>query len=579
MSRRIFTGSRGSFSVLAGLAGGLALSCQSGGLGSEVGPICPECVAGGESSDFNGGSVPPIEHLCEAYHVLSERLDAEGTRDDELLVEDVRRRLSAAAIQQFQWSAPANVESGAPATGYSSGIIDMEIEFEFGETFVERLDPATCAGGYCLRSDELARCALREERWLRQDFDVRLKTSDRAIDATLSGSARITRDGRFATGPYVQGGQPQVSAASVNGTLRLAPSVPGEPVVGAHLDLFESQLSGGVAVRLDASSGTGEPYFPTYAPLSGGWPVHRGAADGETADGDCPWATVPTPADIAHDWLGGKAPQQLAAEVRGAIADPQPASWDSGGAEVVQVIYDASAGSRACVGLSAIWLPQQRVTVATVEAGDVHWEGLLIHHEAGELVGFESSARFEYNADNDSIGERIAALEELEEDRQSVKVSVRDAKRKVDSGYGTWTATAFPAWDLTVSRSRGVDCPGPQCRAGEPLACMGTDEHGYNACDGSASLPTVCVDPSDLVNHILVNQPQTPVSPSTLSVSPEPAEASSTSVAPVPITCSPRVDPVTPSGSDASNPAGIPDSEPSVAIPADAGMREDDGSL
>src|SRR5690606_2691550 len=97
--------------------------------------------------------------------------------------------------------------------------------------------------------------------------------------------------------------------------------------------------------------------------------------------------------------------------------------------------------------------------------------------------------------------------------------------------------------------------------------------------DGSASLPTVCVDPSDLVNHILVNQPQTPVSPSTLSVSPEPAEASSTSVAPVPITCSPRVDPVTPSGSDASNPAGIPDSEPSVAIPADAGMREDDGSL
>lgn len=128
----------GSVWVVALLTVGGPLACKSGGdTGAEVGPICPSCVAGGESSDFSGGSVPAREDLCEAYFVVSEPLNVDEDNDDARLVRDMRRRLTAARSAPFQWAAPDAIGSGAPATGYDPGSIRVETEFEFGETFVE----------------------------------------------------------------------------------------------------------------------------------------------------------------------------------------------------------------------------------------------------------------------------------------------------------------------------------------------------------------------------------------------------------------------------------------------------------
>lgn len=92
----------GSPWLVAVLTVGAAPACKSGGeVAAEVGPICPGCVAGGESSDFSGGSVPAREDSCEAYLVVSELLDTADDSDNARLVLDVRRRLTAATSAPF----------------------------------------------------------------------------------------------------------------------------------------------------------------------------------------------------------------------------------------------------------------------------------------------------------------------------------------------------------------------------------------------------------------------------------------------------------------------------------------------
>lgn len=495
--------------VLALLAGGAALACKSGEEGSsKVGPICPGCVAGGESSDFNGGSYPAAEDLCDSYYVVSERLETAGTPDDTQLMNDVRRRLSAEERASFSWSPNEAVESGAPATGYDPGEISVRTTFEWGETFVERLDPTRCASGYCFEhsAGQLVRCGWREERWLRQELEMHIATSDDALDVTLAGSARITTDGWVDTA-RMSGGEPRANASDATGTLRIAPSNPGDPRIGSSLVLNGAQVSGSVQISHSPFLDTG-PTFPTYSPISGQWQAPEAATESE-----CGWGAVPVAIDVAHDLLGGKTPSDLLDAVTAATAQPQSSSWETDGSELITVTFDDNSGSVACVHRTSLWFPEQRVRVTSSETDiDVIWNGLGITHEAGKIVGFSSDAQFVYK--NERIGERIESLSELTGDKTRVEVQVSAARTNVDSGYGTWIETAFPGWDVSVVRYRPAPCPGDRCGYEDTLACLGTDELGYNACHATPeNLPTKVVDLTEVVRRILDAQVSQQVTP------------------------------------------------------------------
>lgn len=558
--------------LLAVLAGGVTLACKSGEApNAEVGPICPSCVAGGESSDFSGGTYPPQEDRCEVYLVVSQPLDADADTNDARLVQDVRRRLNAAAASPFQWSASGQVQSGAPATGYDPNVISVETEFEFGETFVEQLDPAQCASGYCFHQGGLIRCALRDERWLRQDFAVRLKTSDQAIDARLEGSGRITMDGHFATGRYVSGGEPQAYASDVEGTLRIAPSEPGDPRLWAQLALFGAELRGNVVIRHETWSDISNDYFPPYVPLSGSWP---------TTD-ECGSSAVATNMETPSVLLGGRAPGDLLAAVKAGSQGTQNASWEDGRAEVVQVEYGEPVAEQVCLSRQSVAFPRQRVSATAVESDiNVTWHGLTILHETGEVAGFQSHGRFEYDAEEEHVGEELAGYQQPPEDRLTLDVFLSDAKANFDSGYGGWTGTAFPAWDLNMSRSAWVGCSEAGCDSVQLQACLGTNEHGYNTCDSLIDLPVVPINLSDVVTRIFSHQPTTGVTPAVPSIAPTPP-----GVNPEPtLTSQPGVSSVTPDtpmpprpGEDGD--AGLPSSAASSDSPADAAAIGTDASF
>lgn len=505
----------GSPWLVAVLAAGFPLACKSAGdAGAEVGPICPSCVAGGESSDFSGGTTTAQEDRCEVYHVVSELFDTDEDSADARLVRDVRRRLAAATSAPFQWSAPEKVESGAPATGYDPGVISVDIEFEFGETFVERLDPTVCADGYCVRFDEPSRCALRDERWLRQDFEVRLKTSDHAIDATLAGSGRITLDGHFATGQYIRGGVPRAYASEIEGTLRIAPSEPGPAQIRADLALFDSELRGNLELKLESYDFL---HFPTYVPLVGAWPA-----------GDvCGWSSTSTRVDDSSVFLGGKTPRELLEEVKAGTGGTQSASWDDGSPEVVQVSYDESVGANVCLNRQTVAFPEQRVSTKVFDSElDMSLKGITIRHETGVVTGFESHIGFEHDANRARTGAAPVWFERPREDGRTVAVVVSDAKTRFASNYGTWTGTAFPAWDVTLSRLDWASCSEDGCGSVE-RTCLGTDEYGYNACYVlQEDLPVVPTDLPESVIRILTASRQmgvptwVPVTPGTSSAGP-----------------------------------------------------------
>jgi hypothetical protein len=545
------------FCVLVLFASGSVMGCKGGAQGQaqdgaqvreqsvEVGPICPACVAGGESSDFNGGVPDYGGDICEVAFRTAKPFNADEDSDEGRLLRDVRRRLGEASNARFQWSVPTNVDPGSSATGYEPGVIGIETEFEFGATWVEDLDPTACADGYCFYRNELVRCALREERWLRQDFDVRLTTSDHAIDATLSGSARITMEGRFFTGEYV--GQPvEVSSSEVEGTLRLTTSEAHYPRMVADLNLVGSQLRGHVSIRTWA-----------WDLLVGDWPI---ANDGNTDD--CGWSTVPAALNAPHAWIGGKTPLELTSAVRVAMAQAQHASWDEkygnpapsgsarllvppapsnavsdecppeqgqssaqscagdssgAGSDTVLVALHEDMGTHVCLGRDTLEVPKQGITVTTSESGlQAEWSGLTISHDDGDIIGFSSSANFAYDADEGLIGERSEDSSSPGEVRMFVGVS--DAKMNVSSGYGTWKATAFPAWDLMLVK----------LIQDTPKSCLGTDSRGYNACSPRPEqLPTVSIDVADIATRIIEARPPSPAASSVPgnSESPSPADA------------------------------------------------------
>lgn len=558
--------------LLAVLAGGVTLACKGGEApNAEVGPICPSCVAGGESSDFSGGTYPPQEDRCEVYLVVSQPLDADADTNDARLVQDVRRRLNAAAASPFQWSASGQVQSGAPATGYDPNVISVETEFEFGETFVEQLDPAQCASGYCFHQGGLIRCALRDERWLRQDFAVRLKTSDQAIDARLEGSGRITMDGHFATGRYVSGGEPQAYASDVEGTLRIAPSEPGDPRLWAQLALFGAELRGNVVISLETWSDISNDYFPPYVPLSGSWP---------TTD-ECGSSAVATNMETPSVLLGGRAPGDLLAAVKAGSQGTQNASWEDGGAEVVQVAYGQSVGEQVCLSRQGVWFPHQRVAMTVADSEiDVDWDGVTILHDKGKVAGFQSHGVFEYDAEEERIGEELVGFELPREDRLTLEFSLSDARAIFDSGYGTSLGTAFPDWDVKISRVAWSDCSEDGCGSVEEVACLGTNEHGYNTCDSFTNLPVVPIDLGDVVTRISSHQPTTGVTPAVPSIAPTPPGVNPEAT----LTSQPGVTSVTPGTPmpptpDEDGDAGSPAPAASSDSPADAAATGADASF
>lgn len=225
--------------------------------------VCGDCpgLAGGESSDFGGGSA----HACTAFEQpqsITATRAAELGFDMERLVSLIERDIDA----PLRWS--ANDALGGPPTGYEQET-RIEAKPRLGDWITYfSLDPERCTGTSC-SDDDYGDWTCSDR--LELGIDVELRTLDGAVNAQASGYVLQGREG-FPFGDRAAGSQ-QANLRDVRGSLQLSPPA-GSALERAVLSIdlfFEPEQTEGdlhlyLWFREDAVRRS------LYEPLHGHWP-------------------------------------------------------------------------------------------------------------------------------------------------------------------------------------------------------------------------------------------------------------------------------------------------------------------
>ncbi len=179
----------------------------------ELPSVCSECpgIAGGDSSDFGGGS-PDTCVVFERPQSITAARAAELGFDMERLVSLIERDVDA----PLRWSV-SDARGGAP-TGYEQET-RIEARPRLGDwvTYFS-LDPERCTSTRCY-DDDVGEWTCSDR--LELGVEVELRTLDGAVSATVSGYVLQGREG-FPFGDRAAGSQ-QANLRDVRGSLQLFP--------------------------------------------------------------------------------------------------------------------------------------------------------------------------------------------------------------------------------------------------------------------------------------------------------------------------------------------------------------------
>jgi hypothetical protein len=250
--------------LLCGVVLALCGACGASGEAKEsTRSVCSDCpgLAGGESSDFGGGT----PHPCLAFE---QRVPISDARAIELGFD--MARLTALIERDFdaplRWMA-SEPNRGGPAAGYEART-RIEGRARRGDwlTYVG-LDPSRCQDTVC-NDDDVGEWTCADS--LELGVEVELRTVDGAVSATASGYVLQGRPGFPFERPA---GSQRADLRDVTGSLRLFP--PASPPIRYALLmidlLFEAdQIEGDLRpyFYLSAREGSGEDNIP----LAGHWP-------------------------------------------------------------------------------------------------------------------------------------------------------------------------------------------------------------------------------------------------------------------------------------------------------------------
>ena len=273
-----------------------------------IGSLCPSCqpsdaelLAGGESSDFEGG-IDGCAAFVRHRMVTLEEAKAEGF-DIERVRALVEREFSAPlrwaenAADFLQLAPPAAM----PPSGFVTETSIHGVVRAASELAIAELDPALCdSAGVCSFSSDYRGSCASYIAGIRSTLDLtlELQTADAAIECTtLSGRVWLSRG----EAPVALDAGFGVDLALVRGTLRLGSGLP-EPHSGsllASISFWPTAVRGAltpvflpiVPVYI-TGNGEARPIAPVwrYAPLGARWPgdvcdSSELPVDSETAEG------------------------------------------------------------------------------------------------------------------------------------------------------------------------------------------------------------------------------------------------------------------------------------------------------
>lgn len=259
-----------------------------------TGPICPECVAGGETSDFTGTQSGECAIFWLEDAVTLEQAEATGF-DVSAARALLERRFSAS----FAWKldrdfVPGDVDhdpgivSGFTPETRVEGAIELP-----GTASYRHWDPARCDNGICTLTDGARKnCGLGVLGVLLLDASVELQTADGALSLAQIPAQAFIRLEPVTTVPL----NFELDLSAVHGTLRLERQYPGPSrgTLYATLHARPEGIRGSLQpilgrVPSDAPPTAGEDAY--FRSLVGRWPAedeclpHQLPVNEQTEDG------------------------------------------------------------------------------------------------------------------------------------------------------------------------------------------------------------------------------------------------------------------------------------------------------